>query len=160
MCIMMCIIMRAIGYYGATFFQSCFVSFADEQSAIHFVLEDWLITTLLVVHCKICRWADVHIVHIVQCIFLSTARDCTSLCVHVHMSSITQISSRYSCKSTTLVASAKVLSSTSLVKFTICLCSSYILCRSTLFVYFCTCFALVCGWCQCLCYKSLQCVIV
>ena len=51
MCIMMCIIMRAIGYYGATFFQPCFVSFADEQSAIHFVLEDWLITTLLsVVH--------------------------------------------------------------------------------------------------------------
>ena len=117
--------MRAIGYYSATFFQPCFVSFADEQSAIHFVLEDWLITTLLcVVRWKICRWADVHIVHIVECIFLSTARDCTSLCVHVHMSSITQISSRYSCKSTTLVESLKVLSSTSLVKFTICLCVS------------------------------------
>ena len=117
--------MRPIGYCGATFFQPCFVSFADEQSVIQFVLEDWLITTLLcVVHWKICRWADVHIVHIVECIFLSTARDCTSLCVHVHMSSITQISSRYSCASTTLVASAKVLSSTSLVKFTICLCVS------------------------------------
>ena len=108
--------MRAIAYSGAIFFQPCFVSFADEQSAIQFVLEDLLITTLLcVVHWKICRWADVHIVHIVECIFLSTARDCTSLCVHVHMSSITQISSRYSCKSTTLVPSANVLSSTSLV---------------------------------------------
>ena len=117
--------MRPIGYCGATFFQPCFVSFADEQSAIQFVLEDWLITTLLcAAHWKICRCADVQIVHIVECILLSTARDCTSLCVHVHMSSITQISSRYSCASTPLVASAKVLSSTSLVKFTICLCVS------------------------------------
>ena len=73
---------------------------------------------------RIEKYADVQIVHIVECILLSTARDCTSLCVHVHMSSITQISSRYSCASTTLVASAKVLSSTSLVKFTICLCVS------------------------------------
>ena len=52
----MCIIMRAIGYYGATFFQPCFVSFADEQSAIHFVLEDWLISTLLCL--CIARYAD------------------------------------------------------------------------------------------------------
>ena len=41
------ITMRPIGYCGATFFQPCFVSFADEQSVIQFVLEDWLITTLL-----------------------------------------------------------------------------------------------------------------
>ena len=69
MCIMMCIIMRAIGYYGATFFQPCFVSFADEQSAIHFVLEDWLITTLL---CK-CALKDMpmgqcaHCAHCAHC---------------------------------------------------------------------------------------------
>ena len=82
MCIMMCIIVRAIGYYGATFFQQCFVSFADEQSAIHFVLEDWMITTLLcIVHCKICRWADVHIVHFL----IDRKRLHVSVCPRAHV---------------------------------------------------------------------------
>ena len=87
MCIMMCIIMRAIGYYGATFFQPCFVSFADEQSAIRFVLEDWLITTLL---CK-CALKDMpmgrcaHCAHCAVHFLIDRKRLHVSVCPRAHV---------------------------------------------------------------------------
>ena len=73
--------------YGGTFFQPCFVSFADEQSAIRFVLEDWLITTLL---CK-CALKDMpmgrraHCAHCGVHFLIDRKRLHVSVCPRAHV---------------------------------------------------------------------------
>ena len=147
------ITMRPIGYCGATFFQPCFVSFADEQSVIQFVLEDWLCAA----HWKICRCANcAHCgVHFV----IDRKRLHVSVCPRAHvihhadlLTVFVQVHHLGGVRKSLVIHLPREVHHLSVC---IRVYSSYILYGSFLFVNFCTCCAFIYGWCQCLCHNSL-----
>ena len=156
MCIMMCIIMRAIGYYGATLFQPCFVSFADTccigRLADHHSAVRCALKNMPMCRCANCAHCGVHFVidrkrlHVSVCPRAHVIHYADLLAVFVHLQHLGGVR-----KSLVI----HLLGEVHHLSVRINVYSSYILNGSSLFVDFCTCCAFVYSWCQCLCYKSL-----